>query len=284
MNRPLPVELEDHMDRQQHAASTRDVYAAWLDRLGALDASPDEARDVIKTALTWAQGKSLGTVLPLRAALKHWLVSVAGWRPEDAEAHLPKAKGTRSAGRMGLARAELDAYYKVVDALPPGGNRTILQLLPRTGMRISEACGLRIADYRTIQGTPCLMVIGKGSKERAVHLSTSAQEIVEAWIKHLADEGFKDGFMFRGYKGAIKPDSVRVLVRRIAEGEFGPSFPGLSPHVLRHTWASGAVRAGVDLKRIQNELGHESLATTSKYVHAFDDKAQADMDKAENWR
>jgi integrase/recombinase XerC len=204
----------------------------------------------------------IGTVLPMRSAIKHYLISERGWTVEEAEEKLPKAKGQPNKLRDSLTPEEVVLYKAAVETVPEPC-RTILLLLPETGMRINEVCSLRTQDFTIKQGITGFLFRGKGSKQRFVPLTTRCRELVEAYLDlyHLGGE-----WLFTGYKGApIRPDAVRKWTRRIKEQDGIPET--LSPHLLRHTFATNALRKGMDLRNLQALMGHASIETTARYLH-----------------
>jgi integrase len=270
------------MARKGHGAGTQDTYTKILKRGGADRGQVDPA-ELARWAVQRAQGAPKGTVLPLRSAIKHYLVSVVGMSDEDANEILPAAKGRSGHARHSLGRAQLDTFYRAVEGYDPSPTRTILLILPRTGLRISEACGLRPADVTSNRGLRCLRVDGKGGKTRLVHLSGPACSILDTWIGREHRKPGSDHWLFPGNGGgAIQPQSVRFACRQIREKH--PEIGSLTPHVLRHTWATGALRAMVDIKQVQEALGHASLATTAIYLHTDAESMANAMNKAEDWR
>jgi site-specific recombinase XerD len=204
----------------------------------------------------------IGTVLPMRAAIKHYLLAVHGYTEEELQQLLPKARGRQAKERQPLNPEQLAVYTAAVEQMVQEPARTILLLLPKTGLRISEMTNLKCEDIKEIGGIPVLDFRGKGDKSRVVPLSRSAQiTLNEYFEKHGRHE-----FVFPSYLGsAISPHGVRKYTRALAEKH--PILKGLSPHVLRHTFATMALSRGVDLRRLQELLGHNSIQTTQRYLH-----------------
>lgn len=244
--------LEDYLRHQGLLPSTRKEYtriasAAGSDPLGWLS-KKTHARTPI------------GTVLPLRAAVKHILIS-EGYDPVHVEKMLPKAKGRPCGLRDSLTPDQLAVYYlAVTETSDP--IKTILKLLPRTGLRISEICGLTPDNLVMRGGVWGLQFRGKRDSERFVPLNKPARKALFEYM----DESQPVGWLFRGYmRGPIGPAAVRKVTRRIRE--INPNLGQLTPHVLRHTFATNALRAGADLRTVQALLGHKSIQTTARYLH-----------------
>ncbi len=260
--------LDARMTQRGHAANTRRTYHSVVNQLGEAD------------PVAWAFAKvkdaPIGTVLPTRAAILHYLVAECGMSEFDARAVLPPAKGRQGYRRQALTSTQLDRYYAVVDDLDAGPVKAILLLLPQSGLRISEACALRDEDLLLRAGKPALHVHGKGNKDRVVPLTADAHAVVSAWIASRKRAG--GGFLFVGYGGhAITPEAVRIVTRKLQGAH--PELGELSPHILRHTFATQALRARVDLATLQSLLGHESMATTAIYAKP-DDEMRAEAVEA----
>lgn len=220
-----------------------------------------------------ARRRPLGTLLPMRAAVKHVLLSGCAGEPimdpDAVDRLLPHARGRKAELRDALSPDALAAYLAAAEgeAEPV---RTILLLLPRSGLRIAEACALRLTDVKWIASGCHLSVRhGKGDKGRVVPLGPEGVALLREWLAGRdggQEVGGSSPWLFPGYVGrAITPAAVRLVTRRLAEQH--PELESLSPHVLRHTYATRAVAGGLDLRRVQALLGHESMATTARYLH-----------------
>jgi integrase/recombinase XerC len=162
------------------------------------------------------------------------------------------------------AKALLDG---VLDDTPPGRrDRAILELLYGTGVRVGELTSLNVPDLRFGEGL--VRVLGKGGKEREVPFGGKAAEALQAWLlarpSLVKDPG--QPALFLNYKGGrLTARSVQnMLHQRLLQVE--GLFKSVSPHGLRHSYATHLLGAGADLRFIQELLGHASLATTQKYT------------------
>jgi integrase len=219
--------------------------------------------------------RPVGTLLPLHAVAVHRLVA-EGFSPDEARAALPKIRGRKTVPREALSVEDLDAYDEAVDHVNEPF-RTILRLLPVTGLRISEACGLRVEDVSTRKGRTVLTVYGKGAKERLVPLPPEAGAMLRAYM----GSNDLDEWLFPGRGGPLGPAAVRVVTRRIAE-DIG--VPGLCPHRLRHTFGTDHLRAGADLVKVARLMGHESIKTTERYLHPTTEDLAGAQDRLERSR
>ena len=152
----------------------------------------------------------------------------------------------------------------------------ILELLYSSGLRVSELTNLMIGDVDYAAGM--VRVLGKGSKERIVPVGTAALAALE---RYLAERGYPDDKspLFLGSRGGrINRRAVAELVKRWSKTI--ATFKSVSPHTLRHTFATHLLEAGADLRSIQELLGHASLSTTQKYTHVGIDRLLEVYDKA----
>ena len=139
-------------------------------------------------------------------------------------------------------------------------DRAALELLYATGMRVAELAGLALGDVDLADGT--VRVLGKGRKERIVPLGRKAIESLRAY---LAVRPPGPGPLFRGRGGALTARSLHRLVGRRARA--AGLARRVTPHTLRHTFATHLLDAGADLRLIQELLGHARLTTTQRYTH-----------------
>jgi integrase/recombinase XerC len=158
---------------------------------------------------------------------------------------------------------------------PDGGktlglrDRAFLELLYASGLRISELVGIDLDDLEL--RSRLVKVHGKGSKERIVPFGSKAEEAVRAWLD-VRGELIRDPdeqAIFINYRGErITARSVR----RLFDGYIRKAAlrGGISPHTMRHSFATHLLTAGADLRAIQELLGHASLSTTQKYTHLND--------------
>jgi integrase len=245
--------LDRHLQEQGLLPSTRSKYASIV------AAGGDDPTEWLRQKLS--KRLPIGTVLPLRAAVKHYLLS-EGYDAEEIKALLPKARGRSSGHREALSPEQLATYYLAVEDECEDPVRTILLLLPRTGLRISEACNLRRENLVRRGGVSGLLFRGKRDEERFVPLNKPAQKALSDFLS--GDE--PEEWLFEGYLGGpISPAAVRKVTRALRVEH--PDLGELSPHVLRHTCFTMALRRGADLRTIQALAGHKNITTTARYLH-----------------
>ncbi len=176
---------------------------------------------------------------------------------------------------------EMTKLLEMPDASTPLGrrDRAILELFYASGLRLSELVGLGIEDVN-LSGR-MVRVLGKGKKERLVPFNNSTAEAIRAWLKDratpLAAQSLRPKVqsparrgasapLFLNYRGGrLSTRSVDRLVRRYV-ALCGAKF-GISPHALRHSFATHLLANGADLRAIQELLGHARLSTTQRYTH-----------------
>lgn len=171
-----------------------------------------------------------------------------------------------------LTEEEMNRLLETPDAGAPLGrrDRAILELFYASGLRLSELVGLDVEDVDL--SSRMVRVMGKGSKERIVPLNQAAAQALRAWLKDRVvlvaapPRGRKSDPLFVNYKGGrLTGRSVHRLVHRYV-AQCSTQF-GISPHALRHSFATHLLQRGADLRTIQELLGHARLSTTQRYTH-----------------
>jgi integrase/recombinase XerC len=180
----------------------------------------------------------------------------------------------------------VDDVFRLLDSIKTDTlagirNRAIFETLYSSGIRVSELEGLNVFD---VDIKKCLIrVVGKGNKERIVPIGTKAIDAIEAYRKRLQKEagiGEDDNtplFLNKDH-GRLTSRSIARILDKTAR-ECGLLIP-VSPHALRHTFATHMLDAGADLRVVQELLGHKSLSTTQKYTHVSIDRLMETYDKA----
>lgn len=158
----------------------------------------------------------------------------------------------------------------------------ILEMLYSTGMRIAELCGLTDARLDLLSGTA--LVRGKGKKERLCPIGRPAAQALQRALNArdglLAERGIAraPAVFLNARGGPLTPRSVeRSLKKHLAEAELDPA---ITPHVLRHSFATHMLDAGADLRSVQELLGHASLSTTQIYTHVSVERLKEEYGKA----
>lgn len=180
--------------------------------------------------------------------------------PPQIGLHLPEV----------LSVDEIDAMIAAIDpsAREAVRDRALIETLYGCGLRVSEAINLEVSRLYLDEGY--LAVVGKGNKERLVPLGEITADALRAWLAERADGKIRPGeenyvFLAPRTGGRITRMRVFDIVRRLA-ADAGISRE-VSPHTLRHSFASHLLEGGANLRAIQQMLGHESIATTQIYIH-----------------
>lgn len=168
-----------------------------------------------------------------------------------------------------LTLEEIDAMEAAIDfekAEAPR-NLAIIETLYSCGMRVSELVNLEMD--RVMMDEMFIMVIGKGNKERLVPLSPTAADAIRAYLPHRAALPIKPGhshYLFLNRRGS---QLTRVMIFYIIKelARLADIRKPISPHTLRHSFATHLLQGGANLRAIQQMLGHESIATTEIYIH-----------------
>jgi len=184
-------------------------------------------------------------------------------------------------------RKSLPGYLRLEDVerllQQPDGNtaaglrdRAMLEVLYSTGLRVSELTGLKVSDLDTKVG--CVRCIGKGDKERVVPVGRKALGIVEKYLRSGRPEmvrgargGAASPFLFVNRRGA-KISRVGVWKILSNYGKLAGLRVPLTPHMLRHSFATHLLERGADLRSVQLMLGHSDISTTQIYTHVVEER------------
>lgn len=243
------------------------------------------ARDDLESYLIScdADGLSRATRARRLSALKqlYRFAFEEGWRPDNPAMQI-KGPGRKKSLPKTLSEAEVDRLLTAAretgrTAADRLRNACLIELLYATGMRVTELVSLPVSAAR---GDPrMLMVTGKGSKERMVPLSPPARAVLADWLAHrdaVEDKREAKGekpskFLFpsHGKLGHLTRNRFFLLVKDFAVTA-GLSPELVSPHTLRHAFATHLLANGADLRSIQTLLGHADIATTEIYTHVLE--------------
>lgn len=168
-----------------------------------------------------------------------------------------------------LTTEEVDQLESAIDLSKWEGhrNRAIIEVLFSCGLRVSELVGLRLSDLYLDEFF--LRVIGKGRKERLVPISKRAVEELGYWFDsrcHMDIKAGEEDYVFLNRRGAHLTRTMILIMVKRAAADAG-IVKNISPHTLRHSFATALLEGGADLRAIQAMLGHESIGTTEIYTH-----------------
>lgn len=269
------VTIERGLSEHTISAYRRDLggYVDWL-----TDQGVDDTAGITQALVgRFIAERAAATPPPAATSLARLQSSVRGWhrflaregaepddptgrlRPPKAPRRLPKALTIDQVERL-LAAPPADEPIGIRD-------RALLELMYATGARVSEAVGLDVDD---LAHGDVLRLRGKGSKERIVPIGSYARVAVEAYLTRvrpaLAAKGRASARLFLGARGApLSRQSAWLVIRAAAER--AQITAEISPHTLRHSFATHLLQGGADVRVVQELLGHASVATTQIYTH-----------------
>jgi integrase/recombinase XerD len=244
---------------------------------GLADASAEDVEAYF--ADLGARGLSPATAARRRAAIRQFYRFVLGeaWRADDPSRRVEAPKQGRSLPKV-LSRAEMDRLIAAASARDGAQGLRLgcmVELAYASGLRISELTGLTLAALA--RDPAYLIVKGKGGKERLAPLNATARAAVKAYLEirpQFLPRGDKANpwlFPSRGAAGRITPRRFAQLLDEAA-ADAGIDPARVSPHVLRHAFATHLLEGGADLRVVQTLLGHADIATTQIYTHVAGDR------------
>jgi integrase/recombinase XerD len=198
----------------------------------------------------------------------------------DPTAHLTAPRQWQSLPKY-LNKNQIDDLLAACDSSKPQGlrDRAMLEFLYATGLRVSELCHVRISELEMNMGV--VRVVGKGNKHRIVPVGKPALAAVERYVgsgRPRLLKGRASPYLFvtnRG--GAMTRQGFWMLLG--GYGKKAGIFHNLTPHVLRHTFATHLLEGGADLRSLQSMLGHADISTTQIYTHVMRSRLRSTVDK-----
>ena len=271
--------LEDGLSPNTLAAYRRDLtlYAQWLDAQGL--ALNDSTETLLNSYFAAQHATTRATSANRRLSVFkryfHWALR-EGSIHADPTLKLQSAKQALRVPKT-LSQAQVEALLHAPDVDTPLGlrDRTMLELMYASGLRVTELVSLGVLDVSLNDGV--LRVLGKGSKERLVPFG----EVARSWLeRYLADaravilDGQQTSDLFvtaRGSRMTRVMFWIIVKKQAVAAGITAP----LSPHTLRHAFATHLLNHGADLRAVQMLLGHADISTTTIYTHVARERLKA---------
>ena len=243
----------------------RNDLARTAESIGSLGSATSD--DLSRLGAQWAE-LAPSTLARRSAALRRFFGFLVddGLRSDDPSAALPRPRFERPLPRI-LEADEVDRMFEAAEQRAVSGelaalrNLALLELLYGSGLRATELVSLPRGAVRP--GQPFLVVRGKGSKERLVPISSRAETAVAKWLE--AAPGGRP-WLFPSGKTHLSRVRLFQIVRAMA-ADAGISPERVSPHVLRHAFATHLLSGGADLRVLQSLLGHADIATTQIYTH-----------------
>ena len=291
---PLPDEAEEFLSwlasergrsANTLAAYRRDLtgYGAWLAGHGSSVHTVDRATIDRFVQDRKASGAAPSSVARQLAAVRmlHRFMAEDGMRPDDPTVDV---EGVRVPAGIPhpLTEAEVEQLLAAVTGADPIAlrDRALLELLYATGARISEACGLSLADLD--RDHRLVRLFGKGAKERIVPFGRTAAAAMDEWLAkgrpameplRWQRRGDQEAVFLNTRGGRLSRQAAWAVVR--GYGERTGMADRLSPHVLRHSCATHLLDHGADLRIVQELLGHASISTTQVYTKVSQERLWA---------
>lgn len=275
------AELDAATNTQLAYARDLSDFAGWLSpkKLHFATATQDDVEGYLVDCD--AQGLAASTRARRLSAIKqiYRFAFEEGWR-EDNPAIRIKGPGKSKTLPKTLSVEDVERLLTAArDSREGARNACLMELLYATGMRVTELVSLPVAAAR---GDPAMLLVrGKGGKERMVPLSPSAKSAMATWLKTrdtTEDLAKTKGvapskFLFpsRGKLGHLTRHRFFGLIKEFAVAA-GVSPSSVTPHTMRHAFATHLLAGGADLRSIQTMLGHADVATTEIYTHVLDER------------
>ena len=270
--------------------NTVESYGRDLSQLSAAAAARERAvesldrralEDVVRQMM--GEGRSPKSVARAVACFRGFyrFLVVSGHRADNPAADVRAPRAWKALPKF-LSTEEVDRLLRAPDITQPRGlrDRALIELFYATGLRVSEMVSLRQQDLNLESGY--LTCIGKGRKERLVPIGDEAS----AWLTRYLKEGRpallkrkSSAKLFVNARGGASLTRVGFWKILKAHGRQAGLPRTLSPHVLRHSFATHLLERGADLRAIQMMLGHSDLSTTQIYTHILDARLRAVYDK-----
>ena len=249
------------------AAYRRDLAGAE-ELVGDLDGA--SRAQIAKLASEWGD-LAPSTIARKASALRQFFGFAVdeGWRQDDPSGALPKPRTRRPLPRI-LSHDQVEALFERAELEADSGKfaavrqLALLELLYGSGLRATELVGLPLSAVP--RDAPLLTVMGKGGQARMVPVSERAQAALARWLEvRPSDPTSRFLFPSRGGKHLTRVRLFQLLKELALRADLDPT--GISPHVLRHAFATHLLEGGADLRVLQTLLGHADIATTQIYTH-----------------
>lgn len=251
---------------------------AWLGDAGGLMSADEAALEAWFADLS-RRGLSAATAARRRSSVRQFyrFALGEGWRSDDPSRRIDAPKQGRSLPKT-LSRDEIEALLTAAGAADSAAGLRLVALVEMayaSGLRVSELLGLKVEAVR--RDPAYLIVRGKGGKERLAPLNSPAREAIKAWLTARdaarAPKAPDSVWLFPspGKTGHLTPRRFAQLLDQAAiAANIDPAR--VSPHVLRHAFATHLLEGGADLRVVQTLLGHVDISTTQIYTHVATDR------------
>ena len=290
--RQLQTENKSDNTQKSYFYGLRPLIETTLPREDVLDEATYEALPIEELAKRME---------PMNGRLDLWAHSIAGLKPTTYNAriaaarhfikwlgliwpdHLQRARTGKRLPRT-LTRRELTSVLEVAELSEDPATSLVVTLMLDTGMRVSEVCGLNLEDV-DFDDESARVIGGKGDKDRLVLFTKRTVERLKAWMPirtRLASADEQACFVNR-HGRRIQPRGIQRMMDALGQEANLPKGK-LTPHVLRHNFATGLLERGADLVTIQRLMGHATIATTRVYLEISDQTLREVYHRAQSMR
>lgn len=277
------LSVEKGLAKNTSSSYARDLdnFTRWLGRIGITEFSDVTKAHILDFSRELADGEFTKDGIPLNpvsvgrahAAIRGLFKFLVreGDQPNDPMATVPNVKKGQRLPKV----LSIEDMAKILDRSYPETplglrDKAVLELMYACGLRVSEAAGLTMGDFDFDEGF--VKVFGKGSKERLVPVGGTAVKTTLAYVRSgrpkLAGQ-IRDDHLFLNSRGRALSRQTMWKIIKNRGGAAG--FPEITPHTLRHSFATHLLKGGADLRAVQEMLGHASISTTQVYTHVAKD-------------
>jgi integrase/recombinase XerD len=271
------LRVEKALSQNTIHAYRRDMakFAAFVAKRDLKIAKVSRADIVDFLGTLYRQGLDSRSVARHLVTIRHFFrfSLLEGFVTEDPAINIESPKFRQSLPEF-LSLEEVDRLLAQPDTTTPRGlrDKAMIELMYSTGLRVSELCNLRVSDLQLDAG--CLRCIGKGNKERLVPVGRRALTVIEEYLRTSRPQILGEAtspYLFIN-RNANKTNRITFW---IILGEYGRKAglrKKLTPHMLRHSFATHLLDRGADLRSVQMMLGHADISTTQIYTHVVEER------------
>lgn len=240
-------------------------FSRWFDETNGEDLSPDRVTSIdhkeYQAHMVLNRGLSPGNVNRRLAAIRSWLKWCVERGEIESLPRWPKRTQQVKQAPKALDKKEQDRFLRAVERDGSPRDMALVGLMMFAGLRVSEAARTRVRDITLSDRKGQVTVIGKGSKQRVVPLGLDARNMIRIWHDQSRGE-----WLFPGQNSQpISTRAVQHMIKKYAwQAKIDPAK--ITPHILRHTFATNLLRDGVDIVLLAALLGHIRLDTTAIYT------------------
>jgi len=269
--------VEKGLSQNTIHAYRRDMekFAAFAAKRGFSTEQATRSHVVDFLAMLYRQQLDSRSVARHLATIRHFFrfALLEGYVKEDPAISIESPKFRQSLPEF-LSVEEVDRLLEQPDVSDMWGlrNKAMIELMYSCGLRVSELCGLRVADLQLEAG--CLRCIGKGNKERLVPVGKRALAVIEQYLREARPKILgkaSSPYLFINRR-ANKVDRITYWKALREYGRKARLRKELNPHMLRHSFATHLLDHGADLRSVQMMLGHADISTTQIYTHVVEER------------